>query len=276
MTATDKSAARQALKTAAALRIRTLLDASAGDWQARVRAAGRCVEYVAFLPESGPGLKYLAAYLNAVDPAVQHHAHDAIDVRSDDCVTFGLLVGYALARTEQGDPARWPHRALDFVGGPVRGVIGRASWARHLAGENDDCDLAASLAADDADDARRAAAWRADDARSLPVLPADVLALVEEYRLAMGWRDPGEVSAPRDIAWALGGVLKATVPPLEVLRLQLGVLLAGEQDASSADAAERIGSWLRAHALADAAPAEVVARLLADPAALERLRPTPV
>ncbi|HEY3082370.1 MAG TPA: hypothetical protein VGM69_20990, partial [Chloroflexota bacterium] len=92
-------------------------------WQARVRTAARIAEFVAFMPAGGPRTDIVARYLRAVDPAVHSYAGAAIKADADEHMRFGLLMGYALARTEAGDdPEAWARRALRFVG-PVPGVI---------------------------------------------------------------------------------------------------------------------------------------------------------
>ena len=73
-------------------------------------------------------------------------------------------------------------------------------------------------------------------------------------------QDPPDILDPRE--W-------------EALRTRSRTTAASAAVETSAREASAIGAWLQEHALADAPPADAIARLLTDPEALERLRSTP-
>jgi hypothetical protein len=184
---------------------------------------------VAFVPESGPDWAIVGRYLHAVDPAVHSYAGAALKADADDRMRFGLLMGYALARTEAGDdPERWAERALRFVGDSAPGVI-QNGWPVDLADARDDGrPLAESAAEFDARAAREGAEHAAEAAPGLPRPSPEQVARAEEHERRRRRPLPLDGYEPADLARWLGFVLEGEMAPLAILRLQLGVLAGAE------------------------------------------------
>lgn len=183
-----------------------------------VLAAGQEAEYVCLPCAGAPGGFVLDHFLMDFDPEVGRLYHRNLEASVESAKRWGMLLGYALAKTEHGDRAGWAFRAIDLIGydrlhADPNGDA-RESYEECRA---DPAGTIGRMIADEEEWRARAATWEK------PTFPD----WVEGMRALPGW--PGNAGR---IAHAVGmSGKKMGLPRAEIVKAQAAILGAAHEEA---------------------------------------------
>jgi hypothetical protein len=92
-------------------------------WRWRLLEAAVSVDHRTHVP-NWRGIDAVLDYLRALDPVLGDAFGEAFGAALDGSLRFGAVAGYALGKTEAGDPDLWPFRAAELAGlAPADGSV---------------------------------------------------------------------------------------------------------------------------------------------------------